>query len=101
MKTKKLYLVALTFLFVMASYPVYAGEYHPMGGALYSNPSIFAPESNVVSTTGAVGTTGWQLKEVCQYDWEIIESGELYEEGTEGSRTFIACVHPRHNLGGG
>jgi hypothetical protein len=84
MKTKSLYVLALTFLFVMVSYPLYAGERHPGAEPVYT-PKTAAIErlSGVKTLEGNV--TG---EIICLVEWET-------EQAYQGSANV--CVHPRHD----
>jgi hypothetical protein len=84
MKTKSLYILALTFLFVMASYPLYAAESHPMAEPVYTpKPAAMAKVSGVKTFEGNV--TG---EIICLYEWET-------DQAYQG--TGSVCLNPRHN----
>jgi hypothetical protein len=60
MKTKSLYIVAFTFLFVMVSYPLYAGEGLPGTDPPYT-PKTIVIEGKIKEIRGAEGETGERI----------------------------------------
>ncbi len=106
---KTLLVTALTLVFAMGSVPLFAAEAY-MGVEGGSGTGIIESESSDVvivdregmilgqgeSETTSVGIIAEQEKledkRACFYDWEINALGE---------RMVAACVHPRHNRGGG
>jgi hypothetical protein len=97
MKTKSMYVLAVTFLFAVASMPLYAGEYHPMSDPVYTPQPAFETSITGELESGIVESGGIAVKgesnEFCQYDWETKAFGD--------KRAVQVCMHPRHNLGGG
>ena len=98
MKVKTIYLVAISFFFVMASLPLYASEYSPMSEPTFTIEK-FVQHERTGEREGAVESEGLisereigEKKHLCFYEWETKALGE---------RMVTACVHPRQNYGGG
>ena len=87
MKTKSLYVLALTFLFVMVSYSLYAGERYPGADPPYTP---YTPKTAAIERLSGVKTFEGNVtgEIVCLVEWET-------DQAYQGSANV--CVHPRHD----
>lgn len=98
MKVKTIYFVAISFLFVMVSLPLYASEYHPMSEPTFIFEKWVTQGSGEAETEGIAESEGLSTrpssgdKKLCFHEWETEALGD---------RMVAACVHPRQNYGGG
>ncbi len=80
MKTKTLYVVALTFLFAVVALPLYAATEYPTPEAGWSFKAAPKDVKTIEGTlTGEI---------ICLYDWTT-------DQAYQGSDSV--CAHPRHN----
>ncbi len=92
MKAKTIYFVAISFLFVMVSLPLYASEYRPMSEPTFIFEKWVTQGSGesegIADTEGLSARPSSGEKELCFHEWETKALGD---------RMVAACVHPRQN----